>query len=82
MNNHESATLDAKCDNPTNSDLCTQVTATGRSACAVNGTLAVWPKKGDALLFWDMMPDGQTVDRRSLHASCPTLKGTKWTATK
>ncbi|KAI8464744.1 MAG: hypothetical protein J3K34DRAFT_105036, partial [Monoraphidium minutum] len=54
----------------------------GLSACGRNGTLAVIPNKGDALLFWDMKPDGQAVDRRSLHASCPTLKGTKWTATK
>jgi hypothetical protein len=29
-----------------------------------------------------MLPDGRHVDRRSLHASCPTFKGTKWTATK
>eukprot|EP00878_Enallax_costatus_P041017 GHUV01047456.1.p1 GENE.GHUV01047456.1~~GHUV01047456.1.p1 ORF type:complete len:115 (+),score=35.77 GHUV01047456.1:1433-1777(+) len=29
-----------------------------------------------------MHVDGKTVDRASLHASCPTLKGTKWTATK
>lgn len=43
--------------------------------------VAVRPRKGDALLFWDMLPDGRTVDRRSLHASCPTLKGVKYTAT-
>lgn len=52
------------------------------SVCGRNGTLAVVPEKGDALLFFDMLPDGRNVDRRSLHASCPTLKGTKWTATK
>ncbi|GBF94788.1 prolyl 4-hydroxylase-like [Raphidocelis subcapitata] len=52
------------------------------SKCGANGTLAVVPRKGDALLFWDMLPDGKTICRRSLHASCPTLKGTKWTATK
>jgi len=45
--------------------------------------LAVRPRKGDALLFWDMLPDGKTVDRRSLHASCPTFgQGqVKYTAT-
>lgn len=37
--------------------------------------MAVTPKKGDALLFWDLKADGVTVDRASLHASCPTLKG-------
>jgi len=52
------------------------------SECAKKGTMAVVPNKGDALLFWDMLPNGQQVDRRALHASCPTLKGTKWTATK
>lgn len=40
------------------------------------------PKKGDTLLFWDMHPDGKNVDRHALHASCPTYKGEKWTATK
>eukprot|EP00879_Flechtneria_rotunda_P020970 GHRR01022081.1.p1 GENE.GHRR01022081.1~~GHRR01022081.1.p1 ORF type:complete len:266 (+),score=34.09 GHRR01022081.1:206-1003(+) len=52
------------------------------SECAAKGNMAVVPHKGDALLFWDMHVDGTTVDRSSLHASCPTLKGTKWTATK
>lgn len=56
--------------------------ARGLSKCGANGSLAVVPRKGDALLFFDMLPDGLTADRRSLHASCPTLKGTKWTATK
>lgn len=43
--------------------------------CAKKGTgMAVVPRKGDALLFWDMHLDGRTVDRASLHASCPTLK--------
>lgn len=43
--------------------------------CAKKGSgLAVIPRKGDALLFWDMHVDGKTVDRASLHASCPTLK--------
>jgi hypothetical protein len=37
--------------------------------------MAIAPKKGDALLFWDMHVDGKTVDRASLHASCPTIKG-------
>ncbi|KAF6253134.1 hypothetical protein COO60DRAFT_1643423 [Scenedesmus sp. NREL 46B-D3] len=53
------------------------------SECAAKGSgLAVVPRKGDALLFWDMHVDGTRVDRAALHASCPTLKGTKWTATK
>lgn len=28
-----------------------------------------------------MLPDGKTVDRRALHASCPTIRGVKYTAT-
>jgi prolyl 4-hydroxylase len=43
--------------------------------------MAVRPVKGDALLFWDMLPDGKRVDRRALHASCPTVRGVKYTAT-
>eukprot|EP00877_Chromochloris_zofingiensis_P004451 jgi/Chrzof1/14006/Cz08g20270.t1 len=52
------------------------------SECAARGNLAVRPHKGDAVLFWDILPDGITVDRKALHASCPIIKGTKWTATK
>jgi hypothetical protein len=36
--------------------------------------MAVIPRRGDALLFWDMHPNGTDVDRASLHASCPTIK--------
>ena len=38
--------------------------------------------QGAALLFWDIFPDGNTTDRAALHASCPTTKGFKWTATR
>jgi hypothetical protein len=38
--------------------------------------------QGSALLFWDMYPDGNTTDRRALHASCPIFRGSKWTATR
>ena len=39
-------------------------------------------RAGAALLFFDMDIAGSKGDRRALHASCPTLHGTKWTATK
>jgi prolyl 4-hydroxylase len=39
-------------------------------------------EKGDALLFFSVMPDGNTMDERSLHASCPVLSGNKYVATK
>lgn len=52
----------------------------GLSDCALKG-LANKPYKGDALLFYSLTPDGKE-DLRSLHGSCPTLKGEKWSATK
>jgi hypothetical protein len=55
---------------PTN----TQPPVAGAGQCAAKGTMAVVPHRGDALLFWDMHPNGTEVDRASLHASCPTLK--------
>ncbi|XP_004511865.1 probable prolyl 4-hydroxylase 9 [Cicer arietinum] len=43
--------------------------------------LRVKPRKGDGLLFYSLFPNG-TVDRTSLHGSCPVIKGDKWVATK
>jgi len=50
------------------------------SDCAKKG-LAVKAVRGDALLFYSLKPDGST-DNASLHGSCPTTKGEKWSATK
>lgn len=50
------------------------------SACA-RGRVAARPKKGDALLFWSIKPDGETEDRASMHAGCPVEEGVKWTGT-
>ncbi|KAJ4760555.1 2-oxoglutarate (2OG) and Fe(II)-dependent oxygenase superfamily protein [Rhynchospora pubera] len=50
------------------------------SDCAKRG-LAVKPVKGDAVLFYSIHPDG-TLDPKSLHASCPVIKGEKWSAPK
>ncbi|XP_043704602.1 probable prolyl 4-hydroxylase 7 [Telopea speciosissima] len=50
------------------------------SDCAKNG-YAVKPKKGDALLFFNLHTDA-TTDQSSLHGSCPVIKGEKWSATK
>lgn len=52
------------------------------SLCASRMGIAIKPVKGDALLFFDMDIQATKGDRFALHASCPTLKGTKWTATK
>ncbi|KAK9837430.1 hypothetical protein WJX81_001827 [Elliptochloris bilobata] len=50
------------------------------SACARQG-LAVKPRRGDALLFYSLQPNGE-LDESSLHGSCPVTKGEKWSATK
>lgn len=50
------------------------------SACAAKG-MSVKAIKGDAVMFFALHPDG-TLDPSSLHGSCPTLKGDKWSATK
>eukprot|EP00884_Botryococcus_braunii_P003573 jgi/Botrbrau1/13216/Bobra.9_1s0007.1 len=54
-------------------DAETKVSGKGWSECAKKG-LAVKTRKGDALLFYSMLPDGE-LDLRSLHGSCPTTKG-------
>ncbi|KAL5788124.1 hypothetical protein ACOSP7_005073 [Xanthoceras sorbifolium] len=43
--------------------------------------LKVKPRRGDGLLFYSLFPNG-TIDRTSLHGSCPVIKGQKWVATK
>lgn len=50
------------------------------SECAKQG-LGVKAFKGDAIMFYSLKPDG-TEDPSSLHGSCPTLAGEKWSATK
>jgi prolyl 4-hydroxylase len=57
-----------------------KVTGPEWSECAKKG-LAVKSVRGNALLFYSLHPDGRE-DPRSLHGSCPTLKGTKYSATK
>lgn len=43
--------------------------------------IQVAPRKGDAILFYNLLPHGE-VDRKSLHASLPVTAGEKWVATK
>ena len=50
------------------------------SDCA-KGHVAVKPKRGDALLFYSLKPDGKTTDSAAMHTGCPLLKGIKYTAT-
>lgn len=65
---------------PTNVQMLQPPTNASMSACA-RGLLAVKPRRGDALLFWNLKPDG-TLDPKSLHAGCPVVRGNKWSATK
>ncbi|KAL6745323.1 hypothetical protein V8C86DRAFT_2981497 [Haematococcus lacustris] len=53
----------------------------GFSDCAL-GHVGMKPKRGDALLFWSIGPDGSSEDFHATHTGCPVLKGVKWTATK
>ena len=41
--------------------------------------LMVQPRKGSAVLFYNMLPDGNT-DVNSLHAALPVSQGMKWIA--
>lgn len=50
------------------------------SECAED-TVAMHPKKGDALLFWSITPFGE-IDPNSMHTGCPVIKGVKYTGTK
>mmetsp|Transcript_29678 Transcript_29678/g.76194 ORF Transcript_29678/g.76194 Transcript_29678/m.76194 type:complete len:377 (+) Transcript_29678:154-1284(+) len=50
------------------------------SECARRG-VAVKAVAGDAVVFYSIKPDGE-LDRKSLHGSCPTYEGEKWSATK
>ncbi|CAA0383997.1 unnamed protein product [Arabidopsis thaliana] len=50
------------------------------SKCAKQG-YAVKPRKGDALLFFNLHLNG-TTDPNSLHGSCPVIEGEKWSATR
>merc|ERR1719204_448733 len=54
----------------------------GCAACCqadVPGTLRVRPKRGRAVLFFNHDPAGG-VDRMSMHAGCPVVRGVKWIA--
>ncbi|KAK6930077.1 Prolyl 4-hydroxylase alpha subunit, Fe(2+) 2OG dioxygenase domain [Dillenia turbinata] len=50
------------------------------SDCAKRG-VAVKPKRGDALLFFNLHPNA-IPDPSSLHGGCPVVEGEKWSATK
>ncbi len=43
--------------------------------------ISVVPKKGNALLFYDCLPNGE-IDPLSLHGGAPVVEGEKWIANK
>jgi prolyl 4-hydroxylase len=50
--------------------------------CPAAPALQVKPRQGDALLFWNVHPNG-TIDKHSLHGGCPVFGDTqKWAMTK
>ena len=46
---------------------------------ADGGGFKVKPKKGQAVLFYDLLPDGNGDDL-SVHAALPAIQGEKWLA--
>ncbi|KAG2495660.1 hypothetical protein HYH03_006260 [Edaphochlamys debaryana] len=62
-------------------ELGQQVAASGLSKCA-QGHVTVKPKRGDALIFYDLKPDFKTLDPNGRHTGCPVIKGVKWNAVK
>lgn len=43
--------------------------------------LAAKPRKGTAILFHSIKPNGD-LEKRSMHTACPVIKGEKWSAPK
>jgi prolyl 4-hydroxylase len=54
--------------------------ALGKVSDCAKGHVAAKARRGDALLFYSLNPDG-THDHAAMHTGCPVLKGVKWTAT-
>lgn len=51
------------------------------STCA-KGHVAYMPRRGDALMFFDTLPDYKSQDQHSMHTGCPVVSGVKWNAVK
>lgn len=47
------------------------------SDCA-NGTVAFKPRRGDALLFYDLLPNYKTMDQASTHTGCECARARVW----
>ncbi|EFN57937.1 hypothetical protein CHLNCDRAFT_142031 [Chlorella variabilis] len=49
------------------------------SECA-QGHVAMKPKRGDAIVFHSLNPDGRSHDQHALHTACPVIVGVKYVA--
>lgn len=55
----------------------THLLHTGR-ALVVQGHVAMRPKRGDAIVFHSIKPDGRSHDPHALHTACPVVQGVKY----
>lgn len=39
--------------------------------------LSLWPRKGSAAFWYNLLPNGEG-NERTRHAACPVLAGSKW----
>ncbi|KAG2447122.1 hypothetical protein HYH02_007868 [Chlamydomonas schloesseri] len=62
-------------------ELAGQAERANFSQCA-RGHVAYRPKRGDALMFFDTLPDYKQQDIHSMHTGCPVVEGVKWNAVK
>jgi hypothetical protein len=62
-------------------ELAAEAERANLSACA-RGHVAYRPRRGDALMFFDMKPDYKATDEHSMHTGCPVVEGVKWNAVK
>jgi prolyl 4-hydroxylase len=42
------------------------------------GSVAMKPRRGDAIVFHSLHPDGRSHDQHALHTACPVVKGVKY----
>lgn len=57
---------------------CRQPSTSLTALWLLSQSRAAKAKKGDALLFFSLKPDGK-LDAASMHTGCPVVKGVKWT---
>ena len=51
----------------------------GGSTVFTKHNLSLWPRKGSAAFWYNLLPNGE-LDERTRHSACPVLIGSKWGA--